>query len=102
MRESPFPLCSLPTASCSDAFVARQARQSLGTARRADMQRRTFSAALGFKVREAPKLCARYGHLAGSDRQRADDVNAMFADPGVQGLLAMSGGAGTLRFLAVA
>ena len=55
--------------------------------------------ALGFKVREAPNLRARYGHLAGTDRQRADDVNAMFADPGVQGLLAMSGGAGTLRFL---
>ena len=29
---------------------------------------------LGFKVREAPHLRARYGHLAGSDRQRADDA----------------------------
>ena len=55
--------------------------------------------ALGFKVREAPNLRARYGHLAGTDRQRADDVNAMFADPGVQGLLAMSGGAGGNRML---
>ena len=57
--------------------------------------------ALGFKVREAPNLRARYGHLAGTDRQRADDVNAMFADPGVQGLLAMSGGAGGNRMLAL-
>ena len=53
--------------------------------------------ALGFKVREAPNLRARHGHLAGSDRQRADDVNAMFADPGVHGILAMSGGSGGNR-----
>lgn len=57
--------------------------------------------ALGFKVREAPNLRARHGHLAGTDRQRADDVNAMFADPGVQGLLAMSGSAGGNRMLAL-
>ena len=55
--------------------------------------------ALGFKVREAPNLRARYGHLAGSDRQRADDVNSMFADPTVQGLLAMHGGSGGNRML---
>ncbi len=55
--------------------------------------------ALGFKVREAPNLRARYGHLAGSDAQRAADVNAMFADPTVQGLLAMTGGSGGARML---
>ena len=55
--------------------------------------------ALGFKVREAPNLRARYGHLAGSDAQRAADVGAMFADPGVHGLLAMTGGSGGNRIL---
>lgn len=55
--------------------------------------------ALGFKVREAPNLRARYGHLAGTDRQRADDVNAMFADRGVHGILAMAGGSGGNRML---
>ncbi|MDP1899842.1 MAG: LD-carboxypeptidase [Rubrivivax sp.] len=55
--------------------------------------------ALGFKVREAPHLRARYGHFAGTDAQRAADVNAMFADPGVQGLLAMTGGSGGNRIL---
>ena len=55
--------------------------------------------ALGFKVREAPNLRARYGHLAGTDRQRADDVNAMFADRSVHGLLAMTGGSGGNRML---
>ena len=55
--------------------------------------------ALGFKVREAPNLRARYGHFAGSDRQRADDVNAMFADRNVHGILAMTGGSGGNRML---
>ena len=55
--------------------------------------------ALGFKVREAPNLRARYGHFAGTDAQRAADVNAMFADPAVHGLLAMTGGSGGNRML---
>ncbi|MCY7315123.1 MAG: LD-carboxypeptidase [Rubrivivax sp.] len=55
--------------------------------------------ALGFKVREAPNLRARYGHFAGTDAQRASDVNAMFADPAVHGLLAMTGGSGGNRIL---
>jgi muramoyltetrapeptide carboxypeptidase len=55
--------------------------------------------ALGFKVREAPNLRARYGHFAGTDVQRAADVNAMFADPAVHGILAMTGGSGGGRIL---
>jgi muramoyltetrapeptide carboxypeptidase len=55
--------------------------------------------ALGFKVREAPNLRARRGHLAGTDAQRAADINAMFADRGVQGLLALRGGSGAARIL---
>lgn len=55
--------------------------------------------ALGFKVREAPHLRARYGQFAGTDAQRAGDVNAMFADPTVHGILAMTGGSGGGRIL---
>ena len=55
--------------------------------------------ALGFKVREAPHLRARYGHLAGTDAERAADVNALFADPSVHGILAMTGGSGGNRIL---
>ncbi len=55
--------------------------------------------ALGFKVKEAPHLRARYGHLAGTDAQRAGDINAMFADPDVQGILALTGGSGGNRIL---
>jgi muramoyltetrapeptide carboxypeptidase len=55
--------------------------------------------ALGLKVREAPHLRARYGQFAGTDAQRAGDVNAMFADPAVQGILALTGGSGGNRIL---
>jgi muramoyltetrapeptide carboxypeptidase len=55
--------------------------------------------ALGFKVREAPNLRARYGRLAGTDAQRASDVNAMFADVDVQGIMALTGGSGCNRIL---
>ena len=50
-------------------------------------------------MREAPHLRARHGHFAGTDVQRAADVNAMFADPGVHGLLALTGGSGGNRML---
>jgi muramoyltetrapeptide carboxypeptidase len=55
--------------------------------------------ALGFKVKPGPNLRGRYGHLAGTDAQRASDINALFADPAVHGLLAMTGGSGGNRVL---
>lgn len=56
-------------------------------------------AALGFQVREAPNLRARRGMHAGSAEERAADLHAMFADPGVHGLLALTGGSGGNRVL---
>uniref|UniRef100_UPI002DD685F2 S66 peptidase family protein n=1 Tax=Pseudorhodoferax sp. TaxID=1993553 RepID=UPI002DD685F2 len=38
-------------------------------------------------------------HFAGTDAQRAADVNELFADPGVQGLIALTGGSGGTRIL---
>ena len=55
--------------------------------------------ALGFKVREGPHLRARRGQFAGTDAQRAADINSLFADPGVDGLLALTGGSGANRIL---
>lgn len=55
--------------------------------------------ALGFKVKEGRHARARRGHFAGTDAQRAEDLNAMFADPQVQGILAMTGGSGGTRIL---
>jgi len=55
--------------------------------------------ALGFRVKLGAHVRARHGHLGGTDAQRAADVNAMFADPGVQGILALTGGSGGTRML---
>ena len=55
--------------------------------------------ALGFRVRESPNLRARYGHFAGTEAQRANDVNGFFADPAIAGILAVTGGSGANRIL---
>ncbi|HSM82315.1 MAG TPA: LD-carboxypeptidase [Nodosilinea sp.] len=55
--------------------------------------------ALGFVPRLAPHALARYGYLAGTDAERAADVNALFADPAVRALLPIRGDWGSARIL---
>jgi muramoyltetrapeptide carboxypeptidase len=55
--------------------------------------------AMGLVPRPAPHVLKRYGYLAGSDRDRAADVNAMFADDRVRGIFAVRGGWGCARIL---
>ncbi|PSR15136.1 LD-carboxypeptidase [filamentous cyanobacterium CCP3] len=55
--------------------------------------------ALGFVPRIAPHALARYGYLAGTDAERAADVNAMFADPAIKALLPVRGDWGSARIL---
>ncbi len=55
--------------------------------------------ALGLKVRRAPHLFDRRGYLAGSDTDRAGDINQQFADTAVGGLIALRGGWGCARIL---
>ncbi len=54
---------------------------------------------LGFRVVEGRHLRARRGQFAGTDAQRAEDLNAMFADPQVDAVLALTGGSGANRIL---
>lgn len=54
---------------------------------------------LGFKVRPAKNLRRRWGFLAGTDRERADDLMEAFADRGVQGIFCFRGGYGAARLL---
>jgi muramoyltetrapeptide carboxypeptidase len=56
-------------------------------------------AALGLKARPGAHLFDRYGYLAGTDRNRAEDINAFFADPSVNAILAVRGGWGCARIL---
>lgn len=54
---------------------------------------------LGFKVKTGKHLFDRTLYLAGEDKNRADDVNAMFADDEVDGIFALRGGYGSPRIL---
>jgi len=53
----------------------------------------------GFKPKLAKNVRARHGFLAGTDRQRAADLMAMFADAKVKAILCLRGGYGTARLV---
>jgi len=55
--------------------------------------------AMGFEAKLGDNVRKRYGSLAGTDEERAHDVNAMFADPEVDGIFCYTGGWGTPRIL---
>lgn len=54
---------------------------------------------LGFVVRPGAHLGDRYGHHAGSDQDRAGDVNRAFLDPDIDAIVCARGGSGSIRIL---
>jgi len=54
---------------------------------------------LGFKVVYTDNVLARSGYLGGTDKQRADDLNAMFARKDVDAIVCTRGGYGCARIL---
>lgn len=56
-------------------------------------------AGLGLKTKRGRNLLARRGYFAGSDAERAADVNAFFADRDVSGIVCVRGGWGCARLL---
>lgn len=52
-------------------------------------------------VKVAPHVLSEYGYLAGTDQQRANDINQMFADPTVKAIIATGGGWGSSRILSL-
>lgn len=54
---------------------------------------------LGLIPHVAPHALARYGYLAGKDRDRADDINQLFADSEIAALIPMRGDWGSARIL---
>lgn len=56
-------------------------------------------AAMGLVPKVAPHATARFGYLAGTDEERAADINAMFADDSVRAIFAVRGGWGCARLL---
>ena len=74
-----------PSAATDDPFDLQLAREAME--------------ALGLEVKAAPHLDARRGHLAGTDAERAGDLNAMFADRRVRAIVCARGGSGAARLL---
>ena len=54
---------------------------------------------LGFKVVYPNNILARDGYLAGTDKQRADDIHEMFSRKDVNAIIAARGGYGCTRIL---
>jgi muramoyltetrapeptide carboxypeptidase len=63
-----------------------------------DIVRETFEA-LGLRVKVGAHVLDRFGYLAGRDQDRAADVNEMFGDPEVRGIVCVRGGWGSARLL---
>jgi len=58
----------------------------------------TFEA-MGLKVKLGEFVNNRYGHLAGTDEERAGELNDMFKDANIQAIIALRGGSGAARIL---
>jgi muramoyltetrapeptide carboxypeptidase len=55
--------------------------------------------ALGLQTKLGEHVLDRYGYLAGTDEDRASDINRFFADPEVSALIPVTGGWGSSRVL---
>lgn len=55
--------------------------------------------ALGLKVKVGKHLYDRYGYLGGKDEDRAEEINDMFSDDTVKGLICIRGGSGAARIV---
>ena len=55
--------------------------------------------AMGLRPKRAPHVLSRFGYLAGADKDRATDINAMFADKEIKAIFAVRGGWGSARLL---
>lgn len=53
----------------------------------------------GLKLKMGAHVKARYGYLAGTARERTDDLHAMFADPEIRAIFCIRGGYGSAQML---
>lgn len=54
---------------------------------------------LGLQPEPSPNLWNKHGYLAGTDEERADDINLLFSRPDIAGIMAIKGGYGSGRIL---
>ncbi len=63
------------------------------------MKGKTVLESMGFRTFFDEGIFQKHGFLAGTDIQRADQVNRVFADPSVQAIACARGGYGSMRIL---
>ena len=63
------------------------------------MKGKTVLESVGFQTFFDEGIFQKHGFLAGTDTQRADQVNRLFADPTVQAIVCARGGYGSMRIL---
>jgi muramoyltetrapeptide carboxypeptidase len=63
------------------------------------MKGKTVLESMGFQTFFDEGIFQKHGFLAGTDFQRADQVNRLFADPTVQAIVCARGGYGSMRIL---
>src|SRR5262245_4161338 len=66
---------------------------------RIDLAAARLEALLGVKCRPGRNVKARHGYMAGTEKERLEDLHAMFSDPSVAGVFCLEGGYGTERLL---
>jgi muramoyltetrapeptide carboxypeptidase len=65
------------------------------------MQGKTVLETMGFRIVYDKSIFKQHGFLAGTDAQRADQVNRRFADPSVHAIVCARGGYGSMRILSL-
>jgi muramoyltetrapeptide carboxypeptidase len=66
---------------------------------RIDLAAARLEATLGVKCRLGKHVTSRHGYMAGTEKERLEDLHAMFADSSVAGVFCLEGGYGTERLL---
>jgi muramoyltetrapeptide carboxypeptidase len=66
---------------------------------RIDLAAQRLESALGVRCRLGKNIKARHGYMAGSEKERLEDLHAMFSDPSVAGVFCLEGGYGSERLL---
>lgn len=52
---------------------------------------------LGFNIKRGKHIYKSYGYLSGEDKERAEDLNSMFADSNIDAIVCLRGGYGSIR-----
>lgn len=66
---------------------------------RIDLAASRLEAVLGVRCRLGRYVKGRHGYMAGTEKERLEDLHTMFADRGVAGVFCLEGGYGTERLL---